>query len=120
MGENWELIHDIGSEDPSTVYFTNPQTGFLTNLQLVTRDGGKTWSPDNSKLHGDNLVLIDQKEFYYTERDRIIKKYVGEREPHIMTTEKEIHLIYDLFFPSNKVGYAIGLESTILKYLRDN
>lgn len=117
MGETWELIHDLGSNDPSTVYFTSSQTGYLTALQLVTIDGGITWSHDDFKLHGNNLVLIDEKEFYYTDYERIIKKYVGERERHFMTMETDTY-IYDLFFPSEKVGYAIGAESTILKHVR--
>ncbi len=117
FGKNWEKIYSSESIRDQTVYFTSPQIGYLTYINLNTEDGGKTWFLNNFGLHGNNLILINQKEFYYLDNGSIRRELVGEDREYFMTTERDKYII-DLFFPSDNVGYAIGIEGTVLKYSR--
>jgi len=118
MGKNWDIIHNLESENASKVFFINPSTGYIIDLHLVTKDGGKTWSSNNDiDFYGDNIILLEEKEFFYLSNGSILKKNIGHSESQLMTLEKD-NFIKKLVFPSNNVGYAIGKESTILKYER--
>ncbi len=83
----------------------------------MTRDGGATWTADSIWIRKENLVLIDNKEFYYLAGGKIFTRFAGEERDYVMTKERNKY-ITDLCFPSDNVGYAVGNEGTVLKYLR--
>ena len=116
LGEHWKKIFS-GSINAGSVYFASPQVGYLADEHLMTRDGGATWSADNSWIRGEDVVLIDNKEFYYLYYGKIMKYIVGESSNYVMTKERNEYM-HDLSFPSDKVGYAVGDYGTVLKYLR--
>lgn len=117
LGINWEKIYVSKSSNKLNVFFVTPQIGYIPDYKLYTKDGGITWQTDNSLIPAENMFIIEQNEFYYVSNGEIVKKVANDPKTYYMTKEID-KPVYELFFPSVNVGYAIGVSSLVLKYNR--
>jgi photosystem II stability/assembly factor-like uncharacterized protein len=116
LGSTWEKIHETNRYNLE-VFFVTPQIGYILESQLMTTDGGMTWSKNPDIRIGDIIITVNQKEFYYLSGGSIVKTIAGDRDYYYMTKETDTW-IKTLVFPSENVGYALGLGGVILKYVK--
>ena len=116
LGSTWEKIYET-SRYNLEVFFVTPQIGYILESQLMTTDGGMTWSKNPDIRIGDIIITVNQKEFYYLQSGSIVKTIAGDREYYWMTKETDAW-VQKLVFPSENVGYAIGTGNVVLKYVK--
>jgi photosystem II stability/assembly factor-like uncharacterized protein len=116
LGSTWEKIHETNRYNLE-VFFVTPQIGYILESQLMTTDGGMTWSKNPDIRIGDIIITVNQKEFYYLSGGSIVKTIAGDRDYYYMTKETDTW-VQKMVFPSENVGYAIGTGNVVLKYVK--
>ena len=102
-GEEWNIVEaDNDRYVLRSVYFTSDQNGFAVGMDrkeipsheviLTTDNGGRTWA-----------------EIFSSKNQRKVYK-IGEKPNHL-----NIGSLYDIFFSSDKNGYAVGKFGTVIQ-----
>jgi photosystem II stability/assembly factor-like uncharacterized protein len=121
MGVTWNIVSQPTSNPIWDIHFVSDTIGYAvggsggSSLILKTIDGGSNWTVQvttPSTLSTHRAVFFTDANTGYCGNNNIYKTSDGGANWNSMTSSGQI---FDLFFPSAYIGYAVGYNGTILK-----
>jgi len=124
-GANWSTIYPPEDVFPRSVFFTDANTGYITNDMpnnpnnsiIKTTDGGATWNYLNvgTTLALHSIYFTNSNIGYAVGKAGMIKKTSDAGITWITQNSGVNNYLMSVYFTSATIGYCSGLQGTILK-----
>ncbi len=131
-GINWNKIPMDTAKNYGGIYFLNKDTGYLSSLPneiLKSFDGGNTWASNNPTTNCNGLLggqchAINFDTVFFSGRCdnfnyTLNVTYNSGLSVNEFTLPKpcnsQLNYIHKLYFPSDSIGYAIGIDEVLYK-----
>ncbi|MBE9469245.1 MAG: hypothetical protein IMY72_13120 [Bacteroidetes bacterium] len=122
LGESWEKIYkDKNSDSNLDVFFISSKIGFLYKNHLKTTDGGLSWEEHLFSDYDDIMITVNQKDFYFTNKyeGKILHLDIKNATSRNFMSIEGDRTISDICFVTENIGYAIGNNGLVLKYIKN-
>lgn len=122
LGASWEKIYtDANSDSNLDVFFISSEIGYLHKNHLKTTDGGLTWQEHLFRDYDDIMVTVNQKDFYFTNKyeGKILHLDIENPTSRDFMSIEGDRGVTDICFVTENVGYAIGNNGLVVKYIKN-
>lgn len=119
-GNSWNYSGNIGFNDIESIFFHNPDTGWICGYGIVAKscDAGVTWIPtsvpNQNDTYNDIYFINSKKGFMSGDYGELFYSTDGGDSWTMITSGTEENL-HEIFFVTDQVGYIAADNGYVIK-----